>query len=200
MTAPDPIAEMVADRERARTAGDPFADLCILATTDPGDATGMPGVRTLVLRDAGPQGIGLLVSALSPKWAPLEAGRFECLLVWLTIRRQYRIRGQLQPMPPERVEEYWGQKVHASRLLDLYYARVQPQSSPIASREAFLAGIEDLRRAHPTPDVVPWPDALRGVYLVPQRIEAWRGSPDRLHDRRLFHRAGEGWREEVLIP
>jgi pyridoxamine 5'-phosphate oxidase len=198
--APDPIAELVADRERARAAGDPLADLCILATHDPGDPGGAPGVRTLVLRDAGPQGIGLLVSGLSPKWAPLEAGRFECLLAWLAIRRQYRIRGALAPMPETRLQEYWGQKVHTSRLLDVYYDRVQPQSSPVASRTAFLDGIESLRRAHPTPDAVPRPDLLRGVYLVPARIEIWRGSADRLHDRRRFSREGDGWREEVLVP
>jgi pyridoxamine 5'-phosphate oxidase len=197
---PDPIAELVADRERARAAGDPFADLCVLATHDPADPGGAPGVRTLVLRDAGPQGIGLLVSGQSPKWPPLEAGRFECLLVWLAIRRQYRIRGALSPMPEARLREYWGQKVHTSRLLDVYYDRFQPQSSPVASRAAFLDGIESLRRAHPSPDAVPRPERLRGVYLVPARIEVWRGSADRLHDRRRFSRAGDGWREEVLVP
>lgn len=193
----DPIAEIVADRERARAAGDPFTDLCILATAD---RSGTPGVRTLVLRDVGPQGVGLLVSALSPKWAPLGAGRYECLLVWLTIRRQYRVRGRLAAMPDERVEQYWRQKEHESRLLDLYYTQVRPQSSPVASREAFLEGIQDLRRQYSTADAVPRPDGLRGVYLVPDRVEAWRGSPDRLHDRRLFERRGDGWRIEVLIP
>jgi pyridoxamine 5'-phosphate oxidase len=197
MTTADPIAELVQDRERARAAGDAFTDLCLLATVDGG---GVPGVRPLVLRDTGPQGIGLLVTALSGKWAPLQAGRFECLLAWLSIRRQYRIRGTLSPMDTARLDGYWQQKVHASRLLDVYYARVQPQSTPVASRAAFLAGIEALGREYPTADAVPRPDALHGVYLVPQRIEIWRGSPDRLHDRRLFHRTDSGWREEVLIP
>ncbi len=193
----DPIAQIVADRERARAARDPFTDLCILATAA---AEGGPGVRTLVLRDVGPQGVGLLVSATSPKWGPLAAGAYECLLVWLTIRRQYRIRGGLAPMPPARVAEYWGQKGHESRLLDLYYSTVQPQSSVVVSRERFLAGIEDQRHQHPAADRVPRPDLLRGVYLTPARIEAWRGSPDRLHDRRLYRRQGSGWREEVLVP
>lgn len=195
---PDPMAELAWDRERARAAGDPFADLCILATTD---GEGVPGVRTLVLRDVGPQGVGLLVSAKSPKWDPLAAGRYECLLVWLTIRRQYRIRGGLDPMPPERVAAYWAQKMHESRLLDLYYEACQPQSSVVASREAFLAGIEALRARHPVPEAVPRPDLLRGVYLVPAQVEIWRGSPDRLHDRRRFRRTpGGGWTEEVLVP
>jgi len=195
--APDPIAQIVADRERARAAEDPFTDLCVLATADGAEP---PGLRPLVLRDVGPQGVGLLVSATSPKWAPLEAGRYECLLVWLTVRRQYRIRGGLRPMPEALVDEYWRQKVLESRLLDLYYAEVQPQSTPVASRARFLEGIEALRRRHPTPECVPCPAVLRGVYLVPERIEAWRGSPDRLHDRHRYRRDGAGWVEEILVP
>lgn len=197
LSASDPIAQILADRERARAARDPFADLCILATAD---AAGTPGVRTIVLRDVGPQGIGLLVSATSPKWSPLEGGRYECLLVWLAIRRQYRIQGGLASMPEARVEEYWHQKVHESRLLDLYYGAFGPQSSPVPSRERFVAGIESLRREHPVPAQVPRPALLRGVYLVPERIEAWRGSPDRLHDRRLYRRNSAGWDEQVLVP
>jgi pyridoxamine 5'-phosphate oxidase len=197
MSTPDPVAELVSDRQRARAAADPFTDLCILATAD--DA-GAAGVRTLVLRDTGPQGIGLLVSGLSPKWRPLAAGRAECLLVWLSVRRQYRVRGPLAPMPEERVAEYWRAKSHDSRLLDLYYTRRQAQSTRVASREAFLEGIEALRQECPTPDAVPRPEALRGVYVVPERIEIWRGAPSRLHDRRLFERTTDGWRESVLVP
>jgi pyridoxamine 5'-phosphate oxidase len=197
VAAPDPITELAADRERARAAGDPFTDLCVLATTD---GAGFPGVRTLVLRDTGPQGLGLLVSALSPKWRSLESGRYECLLPWLKIRRQYRVRGRLAPMPEERLAGYWGDKIHESRLLDLYYGRVQPQSSVVPSRDRFLEGIDGLRREYPTRETVPRPEALRGVYLMPERVEVWRGAPDRLHDRRLFHRNGDGWREEVIVP
>jgi pyridoxamine 5'-phosphate oxidase len=194
---PDPIALLVADRERARAAGDPFTDLCILATAEDGAP---PGVRPIVLRDAGPQGIGLLISETSPKWGPLVSGRYELLLVWLSIRRQYRVRGGLDPMPEPLVETYWGQKVHESRLLDLYYATYQAQSTVVPSRDRFLEGIATLRGRHPTPDSVPRPALLRGVYLVPERIEIWRGAPDRLHDRRRFAREAGGWREETLVP
>ena len=197
-TAPlDPLALIVADRDRARSAGDPFADLCVLATAQ---EPGQPGVRPIVLRDVGPAGIGLLISQASPKWAPLSAGHYELLLVWLTIRRQYRVRGSVAPMPEALVQTYWSQKVHESRLLDLYYATYGVQSSVVPSRDRFLEGIETLRRQYPSPDSVPRPDLLRGVYLVPDRIEMWRGSPDRLHDRRRFARDGVGWREETLVP
>jgi pyridoxamine 5'-phosphate oxidase len=194
----DPISLVVDDRARARTAGDPFADLCVLATA--GDADGAPGVRPIVLRDVGPQGIGLLISGTSPKWQPLSSGRYELLLLWLTIRRQYRVRGTLAPMPDALVETYWNQKVHESRLLDVYYATYGAQSTAVPSRERFLEGIDALRQRYPTSEAVPRPDLLRGVYLVPDRIEAWRGSPDRLHDRRRFLREADGWREETLVP
>ena len=197
---PDPIALVVEDRARARAAGDPLADLCVLATGGGAEETGPPGVRPIVLRDVGPQGIGLLISRTSPKWEPLSEGRYEVLLLWLTIRRQYRVRGGVAPMPDALVETYWNQKVHASRLLDLYYATYGAQSTTVPSRERFLEGIDTLRQRYPSPEAVPRPELLRGVYLVPERIEAWRGSPDRLHDRRRFARAGGEWREETLVP
>lgn len=195
--SPDPLGEIVGERERARAAGDPLTDVCILATAG---REGVPALRPLILRDVGPQGVGLLVSAASPKWEPLRSGRYECLLLWTTIRRQYRLRGGLAPMAEARLDAYWREKIHESRLLDLYYERLQPQSSRVPSREAFLAGIEALRRQYPAPDAVPRPEVLRGVYLVPYRIEVWHGAPDRLHDRRLYTRTARGWREEVLVP
>ena len=200
MTVPltDPISLVVDDRTRARAAGDPFADLCVLATA--GSSDGPPGVRPIVLRDVGPQGIGLLISRTSPKWEPLSAARFELLLLWLTIRRQYRVRGTVSPMPDAMVERYWDQKVHESRLLDLYYATYGGQSSAVSSRARFLEGIDALRQRYPTPEAVPRPELLRGVYLVPDRIEVWRGSPDRLHDRRRFVLESAVWREETLVP
>jgi pyridoxamine 5'-phosphate oxidase len=198
--AADPVALIVADRARARTAGDPLTDLCVLATAGGAADADAPGVRPIVLRDVGPQGIGLLISRTSTKWEPLSAGRSELLLLWLTIRRQYRVRGRIAPMPEALVETYWSQKVHESRLLDVYYATYGAQSTAVPSRERFLEGIEALRRRYPTSEDVPRPELLRGVHLVPDRIEAWRGAPDRLHDRRRFAREGAGWREETLVP
>ena len=196
----DPLSLIVDDRARARAAGDPMTDLCILATAGHATSAEAPGVRPIVLRDVALQGIGLLISRTSGKWEPLSSGRYELLLLWLTIRRQYRVRGTIATMPDETIEMYWNQKVHASRLLDVYYGTYAAQSTVVSSRDMFLEGIDALRRQYPTPESVPRPELLRGVYLVPERIEAWRGSPDRLHDRRRFVRATTGWREETLIP
>jgi len=47
---------------------------------------------------------------------------------------------------------------------------------------------------------VPLPDFWGGFRLHPQRIEFWQGRTDRLHDRLLFQREGDGWSSRRLHP
>ena len=181
----DPIALVVDDRARARAAGDPLADLCVLATAGASEP-GRQGCTRSSFVTSGP-GIGLLISTHEPEVGAALGRALRGALLWLAIRRQYRVRGGLAPMPDALVETYWNQKVHESRLLDVYYAAYGAQSTAVPSRERFLEGIDTLRQQYPSPEAVPRPELLRGVYLVPERIEAWRGFPDRLHDRRRFY-------------
>lgn len=194
----NPIEEIVEERERARLQRDPNVDLCFLATVS---RDGQPMVRTLVLRDVGDRGFGLLLSTTSIKWQQIhQPQRYELLILWLTVMRQYRIQGDLAPMNEALVASYWNEKNHGSRLLECYYTELEAQSAPIPSREHLLKGIRALREKYPETGMVPRPEALRGIYLVPQRIEAWHGSEDRLHDRRLYTKTAEGWSEQVLVP
>ena len=40
-----------------------------------------------------------------------------------------------------------------------------------------------------------------GVSVLPERIEFWQGRANRLHDRILYRKKGEGgWRKERLSP
>ena len=194
----DPVEEIAAERQRARGKGDSNADLCFLATVT---AEGHPSLSTLVLRDIGPRGFGLLITSASLKWQQLhKLSRYELLILWPTVMRQYRIRGDMAPMEEKLVQQYWNRKGHASRLLEVYYPTFEAQSTVIPSREYLVKGIETLRKRYPEAEDVPRPDTLKGIYLVPQRIEVWHGSGDRLHDRRLYTKGEEGWAEQFLVP
>ena len=48
---------------------------------------------------------------------------------------------------------------------------------------------------------VPWPEHWGGYCLKPDRIEFWKGRPDRLHDRILYVRQVDGsWTIQRLAP
>jgi pyridoxamine 5'-phosphate oxidase len=195
----DPIADMIAARARARQLEDPYVDVCFLATVT---SEGAPAVRAIALRDIEVQGIALLINAHSPKWQQLEAnGHYALQLFWATVQRQYRVQGRLEAMAAERLQHYWARKGYYSRLLEVYYEEIEPQSQALASREALLDGIQALEARYPVRERIPQPASLRGVYLYPLTIDVWHGSPaDRLHDRRLFRRTEKGWRSGVLVP
>ena len=195
----DPIADILAARAQARQRRDPYVDVCLFATTT---ATGRPEVRAISLRDIDANGFGLLINEHSPKWQQYTAhGQCSLHLLWATIQRQYRVYGRLEPMHPERLQQYWDRKGHRSRLLEHYYASFVAQSQPIASRDVLLQGIAALQQRYPEAEAVPLADSLRGVYLYPTLIDAWHGSPsDRLHDRREFTRTDTGWSSRILVP
>jgi pyridoxamine 5'-phosphate oxidase len=195
----DPILAIQEAREQARELGDPYVDVCFLATAS---AAGQPEVRAISLRDIDiAKGFALLISELSPKWQQLTTGLGSLHMLWTTVRRQYRVYGRFEPMEPERLQHYWDRKVHASRLLEHYYETFHPQSHPIASYDTLLEGIDALRQRYPHAETVPLAAALRGVYLYPTAIDVWHGSPaDRLHDRHLYTRSETGWSSQSLVP
>jgi pyridoxamine 5'-phosphate oxidase len=195
---PDPIQEIIRDRDRARERDDPLVDVCYLATVA---SAGRAEARALTLRDVGDDGLGVLINRTSPKWRQLSETQTATILIhWPSVRRQYRIWGGVAPMEAERVEAYWRRKSHGSKLLELYYTEFQAQSARVASREEFLAGIEALRRRYPDREAVPRPASLAGIYVVAREIEVWHGSAERLHDRRRYLKSPRGWEAATLVP
>ncbi len=95
-------------------------------------------------------------------------------------------------------EEGWQEKPAASKLADLYHSTVRQQSSPVASRTALLAKVAQLQRSLGT-SIAP-PGAVSSLRLIPNVIELWVGSQDRLHDRQLYRLSASGWSAYVLVP
>ena len=73
------------------------------------------------------------------------------------------------------------------------------QSRPLDARATFEARYEEVRRRFEGGEV-PRPPRWSGWRVAPERIEFWTDRAHRLHERRLFTRAGEGWSEGLLYP
>ena len=192
------MALLAADRERAKAERDPLADLCVLATVD---GEGAPALRTLVVRGIDARAVQVFINRSSPKWAELHAsGRFELLCYYSGLGLQYRLRGRVADHDLDAVRASWVRKPYRTKLLDWYYEHERPQSAPLESREALVAGHRRMQERYPDPESVPVPDGVRGLDLVVERMERLDLNALPVHERRAFSRVDGAWEEVALVP
>ncbi len=128
------IGQFFVDRERARAAEDPWAQLCVLASLD----GTCPRLRILVLRDlAG--GLGVFYSGHSSKAKQLElTPQTELLTYWDSIKVQYRLCVMLAPLSREVIDTHWPRRPAISKALDWLYETV-PQGSVMDAEQSLDA-------------------------------------------------------------
>jgi pyridoxamine 5'-phosphate oxidase len=189
----DPIAlfdEWFAEA-RASEPNDPEA--MALATAD-GD--GRPSARMVLLKGHGPGGFVFYTNEESAKGAELAANPQAALLFhWKSLRRQVRIEGTVQRVSNEDADAYFASRARDSQL----GARASDQSRPLDARATFERRFEEVKQRFEGQEV-PRPPQWGGYRVIPERIEFWSDRPHRLHERRLFVRDGDGWREGLLYP
>ena len=187
----DPLRLLKADRDNARNAGDPWADLCVVASIGP---DGEPRSRVLVLRELGDQ-LALFFNASSPKSEEFTRSESLSLLIYLhALKVQYRLTAGFSTVDPDVVAESWKLRPPIPRKLDWLY-ETRPQSSTISSREALLDAIDHI------PETTTAPDTACGCILVPNEIDRLDlDQSNGVHDRRLYARTANVWHEAVLIP
>jgi len=111
------------------------------------------------------------------------------------LRRQVRIEGPVGDVSQDEADAYFASRPRDSQL----GAWASDQSQPLPSREVFEAQFAEMAARFDGQDV-PRPPHWSGFRVVPHRIEFWHDRPHRLHERRLFVREGEAWREGLLYP
>ena len=175
-------------------AGEPNdAEAMALATAD---AEGRPSVRMVLLKGHDSEGFAFYTNSESRKGRELAANPYAALLFhWKSLRRQVRIEGSIAPTGPDEADAYFATRSRDARI----GAWASDQSSPLESRAAFEARYERLVAEFEGSEVAR-PDYWWGYRVRPERIEFWTDRPHRLHERRLFVRAGDGWTESLLYP
>jgi pyridoxamine 5'-phosphate oxidase len=186
----DPLRQLAAWLAAAREAGEPMPEAMTLATAT---ADGIPAARIVILRGF-QQGLAFFTDLTSDKGAELAANpQAAAVLHWLRpVHRQVRAAGPVEPVSAEEADEYWRTRPAATRR----NAAALYQSSVIAGQAALQARVKDLQ-LH---TYLSRPERWGGFRVLPDRVEFWQESPDGLHDRIRYRRAGDNWITERLSP
>lgn len=160
------------------------------------DAAGRPSVRMVLLRRAGPEGFAFFTHLDSRKGQELADNPYGALAIhWKSLRRQVRAEGPVEQVSDADADDYFAGRSRESRI----GSWASDQSRPLESRKVFEERYRAMQDRFEGQDV-PRPPRWSGFRLRPERIEFWSDRPHRLHERRLFVRDGEGWREGLLYP
>jgi pyridoxamine 5'-phosphate oxidase len=190
--APEPLAELAAWIEEAREAGAPHPAAVAFVTVG---ESGAPSARTVTLKRIEPAALVFTTALWTRKARELEANPQVALLFhWPSLGRQVHITGEAALAGRELAEELFAERDLAHQLQTVVSRQGGQIESltPLRDRLAHLSQVQETAPSCP-PD---W-GALR---VVPSTIELWREAPDRLHERRLFSRTGEGWDLSLLAP
>ena len=166
----------------------------LAATLATAGADGVPDARTVALTGVAADGVTFGTSELSRKGRELaENPRAAVVLYWRELLQQLRIHGTVELLDGATSDEFFARRGREAQAA----TTVSEQDAPLDDLDLLRTAARDLLSAD---GPIGRPDHWRGYRVVPDAIEFWHGSPDRLH-RRLRYRRGEaGWTVERLQP
>ncbi|ENN92063.1 pyridoxamine 5'-phosphate oxidase [Bartonella bovis] len=163
------------------------------------DATGLPNVRIVLLKDFSPKGFVFYTNYESCKGREILGSMKASLgFHWKSLRRQIRIRGIVEKINPEEADAYFQSRPRKSRIGAWASKQSQPLESPFALKKA----VAKYTARYAVGDI-PRPPYWSGFCIKPLFIEFWCDRPFRLHDRLLFTRDSieqNNWQKQRLYP
>ena len=162
------------------------------------DVDGMPDVRIVLLRGLDPKtGLQFYTNYDSAKGAQLAAHPKAALCFhWKSLRRQVRIRGEIEKSTPEQSDLYFKQRAPQSRIA----AIASDQSRPLENRDVFNQRVAEISAIYGDDDDIPRPEHWGGYRLMPREFEFWQDQAFRMHDRLKLILDGETWLSSRLYP
>jgi pyridoxamine 5'-phosphate oxidase len=193
LSASDPFALFDAWLAEALRSEPNDANAMALATAD---ADGLPDLRMVLLKEAGPDGFVFYTNLESAKGQQLAANPQAALLFhWKSLRRQVRLRGVVSRTSEAEADAYWATRARASQI----GGWASSQSRPLPDRLALERKVAEYGLKFGL-GKVPRPPHWSGFRVEPQSFEFWRDRPFRLHERLVFQRAAGGWTTDRLFP
>lgn len=196
MIPPDPIERFrsvyaLAEKIDRTILPDPTA--MALGTVEEG---GQPSVRIVLLKAFDERGFVFYTNYEGRKGRHLLAQPKAALcFYWAAIDIQVRVEGKVTKVSEQEADEYFATRARLSQI----GAWASKQSEPVESPSALNERVDKYEREFEG-RVVPRPTFWSGFRVVPERIEFWKARPNRLHERHLYTRAGNGWKTETIYP
>lgn len=159
-------------------------------------ADGQPSVRMLLLKNVDENGFVFYTNFESRKGRELLANpKAGMCFHWQPLEIQVRVEGPVAPVEAAEADAYFASRARGSQI----GAWASQQSRLIGEEELLERRVADFERKFEGAPV-PRPSYWSGFRLLPQRIEFWKGMPNRLHRRELYARRGGEWHVEILFP
>ncbi len=160
------------------------------------DLDGLPDGRTVLLKQHDASGFVFFTDTESVKARSLARVPEAALtFYWGPLDRQIRIRGGVEQASGEVSDACFSHRPRGSRITA--WASRQSRELDAADLER---RIETLNERFADQEDVPRPPNWQAYRLVPRAIEFWQAKANRLHDRLLYTRDGDGWTTSWLEP
>jgi pyridoxamine 5'-phosphate oxidase len=193
MADSDPLA-LFQDWFAAARAAEPFDPTAMALATS--NRKLRPSVRMVLLKHADERGFVFYTNLESPKSTDLQANaEAELCFHWPKLERQVRVHGAVEPVTEAEADAYFASRPRLSQL----GAWASRQSQPIAGRFMLEQAVAAAGLRFPI-GAVPRPSYWSGWRVVPQTIEFWQQRAFRHHDRQVFTRENDLWRQQWLFP
>lgn len=176
----------------ACAAGVPQSDAVALATVGP---DGQPSTRIVQLKRVQDDALVFTSALWTRKAREIAANpRVSLLAYWPALGRQLHVTGEAVVAERELAVELFSGRALERQL----QAVVSRQGEPIDDIEALRDRHAHLMSVTEAPPRCP-PD-WGAIRVIPQLVELWSEAADRMHDRLLYEREGEGWRCTRIAP
>jgi pyridoxamine 5'-phosphate oxidase len=155
-----------------------------------------PYVRIVLLKAFDERGFVFYTSYDGKKGRQLIAHpRASLCFYWAPLSIQVRIEGRVTKVTDEEADAYFATRERRSQIGAWASRQSEPLETPTALDERLAKYEKEFEGK-----TVPRPEYWSGFRVWPERIEFWKGKPNRLHERHLYTRDGEGWLTETLYP